>query len=185
MCTNTHNLHEWSKGWTPCVWAQIVGFSRYCPVLEKGLDCLEEGWGGLALKLQPAPKRLPTQHAGASQPCPALPLEAESWIYTILAYSSYSGNPTSAPGVLNSWLLDALEQAVESKQSSIFTWGGCDVEKQCVTVIENTSLTQMFVQTQFTAGVIWPLWVSVTQKEVVCTSSHKDPSSSSNLHPKC
>lgn len=57
--------------------------------LEKGLACWEEAWGGLLLALLPAQKGLGALKPGASQPCPALPLEAESRLYTILALSSY------------------------------------------------------------------------------------------------
>ena len=102
--------------------------------LEKGLACWEEAWGGLLLALLPAQKGLGALKPGASQPCPALPLEAESRLYTILALSSYceilSQEEFEIPSSLMPWsrrwtarrALFSSEEAVESRSSVLQWW---------------------------------------------------------------
>lgn len=139
-------------------------------VLENGLACWEVAWGGLLLTLRLEPKGLGARQAGAFQPGPELPLEVESRIYTIFAFSSLCGRQISVPGGV--WIPSSLmpwsrrwtasralfsrEEAVESASSVLQWWKPW------------TDLN--FGSDSVHTGVTWPLWVSINQEKIVCTT---------------
>lgn len=146
-------------------------------VLEKGLAFWEEAWGGLTLKLQPAPKAPGCAPGSCFPAVPSAPsrgwkLNLHPSCFVFLPWQPNFG-PRRSLKFLALWCLG--------------TGGGEQAELHFH--VRRLWSREVVCCSDWVhkvgGGCTWPLWVSITQEEVVCTCSHKDPSSSSSLHPKC